>query len=46
MELDTLLIQIDNMIASMLSLDGRVIDVMSAGKFLNELDGIVRAPKP
>ncbi len=42
MELDTLLIQIDNMIASMLSLDGRVIDVMSAGKFLNELDGIVR----
>ncbi len=40
MELDAVIAKIDNMIASMLSLENRAIDVMTAGKFLNDLDGI------
>ncbi len=42
MELDPLMARIDNMIASMFSLENRVIDVMTAGRFLNELEGMVK----
>lgn len=42
MELDSLMTRIDNTIASMFSLDNRVIDVMTAGKFLNELDAVIK----
>ena len=42
MERESLLVQIDDIIASMFSLDDRVIDVMTAGKFLNELETIMK----
>lgn len=42
MELESLMARIDNIIAGMFSLDNRVIDVMTAGKFLNQLDAVIR----
>jgi two-component system chemotaxis sensor kinase CheA len=42
MKLDLMIAKIDDMIASMFSLENRSIDVMTAGKFLNELESIVK----
>ncbi|MFB3924435.1 MAG: chemotaxis protein CheA [Syntrophales bacterium] len=41
MELDPLINSINEMVTSVLVLDSRVLDVMTAGKFLNKLDRII-----
>ena len=45
MDYDSLLAQIDDMIATMFSLEDRAIDVMTAGQFLNQLESVMSGAK-
>ncbi len=45
MDYESLLSQIDDMIATMFSLENRVIDVMTAGQFLNQLENVMAGAK-